>query len=189
MAKTNTENSAPTTKTVKFLTEHFGSVSYTARQAIAVWGEKEVNMKETVSRCYSSDDFRQVSVDRYGCIEEELPCWMDPHEWLRNNVTWKWAWGCGCDKSWPEAWQRFLAYDCASDTCARLAVAKLLKTKSFRSAFRASLRKQLEAWLDTPENERTFSSPFSKKQWEALCDNYTAREAHRLDKVLYWTDR
>ncbi len=171
---------------VKFLTEMFGENSTTSKTPVAVLGEREVDMNATVTCCLNSGDDRLVPVTRYGTCEVELPEWLSPAEWLRNQVAWKYAWGFGVEKTWPEAWQRFVAYECSGRSTQRLAVVKLLSTKSFRSAFRASLRKQLEAWLATPADERKYGSPFSDRQWDCLCEVHTAREASRLDNQLYW---
>ena len=171
---------------VKFLTEMFGENSTTSKTPVAVLGEREVNMDETVTCCVSSDFDMLVSVARYGTCEVELPEWLSPAEWLQHQVAWKYAWGFGVEKTWPEAWQRFVAYNCSGASTKRLAVVKLLKTKSFRSNFRASLRRQLETWMATPEGERQYGNPFSSKQWDALCEIHTAREAKCLDNQLYW---
>jgi hypothetical protein len=171
---------------VTFLTQQLGENSTTSRTPIAVLGEREVDMNATVACCVSSDFDMLVSVPKYGTVEIELPEWLSPREWLDNQTEWKWAWGFGVEKSWPKSWQRFVAYNCCGNSARRLAVVKLLTTKNFRSAFRASLRAQLETWFLTPTEERQFDSPFSRKQWDSLCDRYVEREAKCLDNTLYY---
>ena len=172
---------------VTFLTKQLGENSSTPRDPVAVYdpdgAHADVDFEATGYYCYYWDDNRLVPKKKYGTMEMKLPAWLDPHEWLRNRTAWKWAWGCGCDKTWPEAWQRFLAYDC-KDTARRLAAVKLFKTKKFRSDFRRSLREQLETWVATPKDERKFGSPFSMRQWECLT-RYERHEARCVDSSLY----
>lgn len=185
--------------TVVFLTRQLGENSTTPRDPVAVYDpegkHKDITFEETTSCCLNSGDDRLVAVQLYGTTDVELPSWLDPNEWLHNRTAWKWAWGCGCDKTWPEAWQRFVAYDCARNchggyegTARRLAAVKLLKVKKFRSEFRRSLRDRLEAWLATPANEREYASPFSFRQWECLT-RYEHFEAKRTDHSLYYAGR
>jgi hypothetical protein len=68
----------------------------------------------------------------------------------------------------------------------RLAAAKLLRTRNFRSSFRASLRDQIVAWLETSEGLRRFDSPLSQRQWEILVDGRIEVEAKRLSESSYW---
>jgi len=184
---------------VVFLTRQLGENSTTPRDPVAVYDpegvHRDITFKETTTCCLNSGDNRLVSTQLYGKTEVELPSWLDPNEWLRNRTAWKWAWGCGCDKSWPEAWQRYLAYQCGrvggntgEGTARRLAVIKLLKVKNFRSEFRQSLRDRLESWLETPADERQYDSPFSFRQWECLT-RYERRRAKCLDNQLYWSGR
>ena len=181
--------------THKILCEHLGENSDTPRDPVAVWtgpgmtfrGEV-VNLEAEVSRCLNWDDDRPVKIKRWNVIEVKLPDWLTPGEWIPHRVEWKFAWGLGVDVNWPEAWQRSLMKD-IKNPAQRLAVAKLLKTKNFRSPFRADLRKQLEEWLNLPTEKRKYPSPFSRGQWEALLDRYTCLEAQNRDTGLYRNNR
>ena len=172
-----------TTHTIIF--KHTGEISYTPRTPYAVAPRPDLDLSATKTALASSDMWQPVEVDLYETGEVELPAWLDPETWIANPTVWKWTWGFGADKAWPEAWQRFLAYQTKGNGAAKLACVKLLKTKKFRSEFRASLRRQLETWLDTPEEERRYESPFSPKQWHALIDHHMAMDAKRLDSALY----
>lgn len=138
----------------------------------------EVDLTETTTCCRTSDDNMLVSKDLYSVKRVTLPDWLDAHEWLRNTVTWKYAWGTGVEQDWPENVQRRLAH---LSTAQRMAACKLYKTKNFRSSFRKSLREQLDAWLD---GESDYASPFSPRQWDCLIRNRW--EAKRVDSSLYW---
>lgn len=168
--------------THKILCKHTGEISYTPKDPVAVYEEGSVDLEETTTCIWSSDDWRHVSVNLWEVREITLPSWLSAGEWLASTTAWKWAWGCGAD-GLPETWQRALAY--GGFSCAeRMACAKLLKTKSFRSEFRASLRCQLVAWIEHPE-DRKFNSPFSPRQWDKLINVHLEREAKYLDTALY----
>lgn len=170
-------------KTHQILCQHTGEISYTRKDPVAVYVEGAVDLTETVSCILSSDDWRLVSVAKWEIRSVELPDWLAPEEWIRNTVKWKYAWGMGVDVNWPEAWQRGLAGLEGSE--AKLVCAKLLKTKTFRSAFRQSLRDHLVAWLETPADQRQYGSPFTTRQWECLMSVHTQLEAKRTDEYLY----
>ena len=182
--------------THRILTQHLGECSTTPNDAVGVvlavdgdevtalvrGAEVKVSLKEQHDCILSNDDWRGVTTDKYGVVEVSLPAWLSPEAWLRAELTWKYAWGSGVDASWPEAWQRGLAH---LTTPQRMAAVTLLKTKAFRSPFRASLRDQIVAWLETPSDARTHASPLSRNQWGALIDVRTARAAERRDSALY----
>ncbi len=152
----------------KILFEHLGEYSYTEKQPVAVWREGMVDLdEETTHTIFSSDDWRPCSVTRYEVREVELPDWLLPERYLAHcsDVRWERIWAILDVKSWPQSWQEFLF---RADEFKRNAAVNLLKVKSFRSEFRKSLRAQLEAWLDTPEEERKYASPFSQRQWQCL---------------------
>lgn len=176
-------------KTIIYLAEQLGENSSTGHEPVAVYDPEgmhsDIDFDTTIMCCYSYDDDRQVPKVRYSTRAVEMPEWLDAEEWLENRTAWKWARGCGCEQSWPEVWQRFIAYGIGHDTARKLAVVKLLRTKKFRSEFRSSLRAQLDTWLDTPEGERKYDSPFSPRQWASLC-RFEQREAARLDNRLYY---
>lgn len=172
--------------THQILFEHRGEVSYTQPDPARPYTPGEVDLEEEKQALYSSDDWRLTKVKRWQVREVELPAWLSPQEYCRDitlQVRLKFLWGFGADPDWPEAWQRALAFFGETE---RLACVKLLKTKTFRSEFRASLRRQLVAWLEADPEARQYDSPFSRRQWEALCDCYTQREARQRGERLYW---
>ena len=163
---------------------HMGEISYTPMSPVAVYEEGMVDLEETKSALYSSDDFRLTTVKKYDTGAVWLPDWMEPEEYLNNMTSWKWAWGMGANPEWPAIWQRSIAYD-IEEEAKILVVIKLLKTKNFRSSFRQSLRNKLEDWLNTPREEREYDSPFSYKQWDALLNKWVAQEARQRGTALY----
>jgi len=178
------------------LFKHLGENAPTPRDPVAVVldvqddtarivgenGPVEIDLTKKVYRCAYYDDNRLVDVLLYSVGEVELPDWMDPQEWIQNTTRWKYLWGYGVEKDWPQAWQRWLSV-CGGPQ--RLAAIKLLRTKRFRSAFRKSLREQLEKWLTTMPEDRDYDSPFSRRQWECIVDNRTVLESKRIDAHLY----
>lgn len=80
----------------------------------------------------------------------------------------------GINPAWPEQWQRKLkslpAVECSA--CIRLLI-----VQQFRSAFRESMRMQLEGWLDDPNP--AFDSPFSIKQWAYLLNVHDIHAVQR----------
>lgn len=169
-------------KTHQILCRHTGEYSHTAKDPVAVW-KGQVDLAETHDCILNSGDWRPVTVDLWEVRDVELPDWLEPEEWIRDRVAWKYTWGMGVDPEWPEAWQRGLK---GLDSAEKLACVKLLKVKTFRSEFRASLRAQLEAWL---EGKSQYESPFSYRQWNALLSVHVKREADSTSRSLYWSGR
>lgn len=172
------------TKKVTFLTRHDGEVCYTAHSLSKVFDPTTdaAKLTETKSALASSDDFRLVTVPAYGTLELDLPDWMDPDEYagsIHFQVSYKWFLGLGGNPVWGATWFHKLS---SLEVPLRFACMKLLNTKKFRSAFRASLRDQLVTWLD---GKSTFDRPFSPRQVDCLLDRYTMMEANRLDSSLY----
>jgi hypothetical protein len=171
-------------KTVQVLFEHYGSNANTAYTPIAEY-VGQVDLSVEVSRCAYYDDDRQVKIPRYKILDVTIPVWLDATEWAHDEIAWRYAWAMGVDPLWPEAWQRGLLAIGQGKSHLVFACARLLKTKTFRSAFRESLRDQLVAWLDVPLGEHEHRSPFSPRQWEALISHREAAEARRISEGLY----
>lgn len=171
----------------KVLYQHYGENSDTAKSPVREYQEGEVDLGEQITCCLNWDNDMLVKTDKYAVHTVTLPDWLPLAEWIANRTAWRWLWGMGADPEWSEAWQRGLLR-IESSAC-RLAAIKLLKTATFRSAFRASLRDQLVAWLETPPLERQYKSPFSPRQWDALVDQWTRREAQSIDTNLYYSGR
>jgi len=167
------------------LFERLGENSDTPPDPVDVW-RGQVDLDEEGTYCLSYDDNRPVRVKRYEVRLVTLPDWLDPKEWIRDSVTWKWVWGSGAEAEWPEAWQRGLAN---MGEVARYACIQLLKTYKagrFRSDFRRSLAEHLVEWLETPVTERKHGSPFSRRQWECLYNAHVRRRANQVSSQLYW---
>lgn len=167
--------------THQILCRHTGEYSTTSKDPVAVYTGSGVDFEEKAHCILNSDDWRPIDVPLWEVRSVELPDWLAPEEWIANTVRWKYAWGAGVDSSWPESWQRSLAV--MRGTEHRLVCVKLLKTKTFRSSFRQSLRNQLVEWMETTADRR--ESPFSLRQWECLLSVHTKLEAKRLDEYLY----
>lgn len=178
-------------KTYPILFEHTGQNSDTAKDPVAVYQPgmhyrgQPVALTETVICCLNWDDDRPVPTPRWAVIEVSLPDWLPPQEWIRQTIAWSWAWGLGLDPTWPEAWQRGLAYGRFSEA-QRFALIKLLKTERFRSEFRRSLRAQVVAWLDSDPATRNHPSPLSPKQFQSLLNRWDVREAQRRSSGMYY---
>lgn len=142
-----------------------------------------VDLEATGTFCRAPDDDGPVTGKLYSVEDVDLPEWLSANEWARNFVRWKFLWGHGADLEWPEAWQRGLLH---LNSAEKTGCIKLLRTKKFRSEFRKSLYEQLVAWLETPADERKYSSPFSPKQWGTLINRWTALESKRVAESLYW---
>ncbi len=188
------------------LFEHLGECSDTGKDPVAVvqvpagdglgsaWsprrGHFAFDPAEQVGVIHNHDNWLPVSVDRWAVAEVELPDWLDPGEWLTGWTSrLVWLAGFGADVlGWPEHWVRSLAT--FTGTPVKLAaMVQLLKTRRFRSRFRASLLWQLRGWLDTEPADRRFDDPFSRKQWAALVRPEQARAAKRLDSDIYHSRR
>lgn len=180
--------------THRILTQHQGENATTPHSPIAValavsedgryvTHDKGVaDLRKQVSRCIAWDFDMPTLIEEFGLTDVTLPEWLSPAEWLRNTATWKWLWGFGADGEWPESWQRGLL---RLENVQRYAAIKLLKTKSFKSAFRQSLRDQIVAWLETPPEARTHRTPLSPKQWLSITGHGLDREARHRDIGLY----
>jgi hypothetical protein len=151
----------------------------TSTQPLARWaGQKDLS--ETRMFCLGYDDNTQVACKIYEVREITLPAWLDADEWATHSTSWAYTWGAGVSMEWSEAWQRGLQ---ACDFRTRYLCAKLLAVKTFRSAFRASLRDQVVAWLETPAAERRTTSPLSARQLNCL--EYRAFEVDRAMQRIY----
>jgi hypothetical protein len=141
-----------------------------------------VSLKEQKTCCLSFDNDMLIQVDKYALGEVETPDWMTCDEYLSYQTELKWYLGFGALPTWPRQWFFRLT---RLGEAPRFTAIKLLKVQKFRSNFRMSLRSQLEAWLNDPNPE--YESPFSRKQWDALLDVYTCRDAANRSKALYWS--
>ena len=168
----------------RILFERRGENSTTAPDPVRPW-DWSVDLSETRSYCLSFDDDRLVTCERWQLRDITLPDWLSPEEWCRDNVFWQQLWDMGVPEDWPEVWQRGLQGFTPAQV---LASVKLLRTEKFRSEFRRDLRQQLVLWFDQVP-PRAHRSPFSPRQWDALIDRWTARDARRLSENGYHARR
>ncbi len=162
-------------KTHQILFKHFGELTYTPKSPIRPYREGDPADLSAQAQCiFSSDDFRPAHTNLYEVRPVELPDWMEPDAWILDHMAWDRAWNQGVPRTWPAHWQVYLALHC--DKLERWALLSLLTVKNFRSDFRRSLKDQVVKWLDTPPEERQYSTPLSYKQWRALT-RYAPREA------------
>jgi len=131
------------------------------------------------------DDFTQYEAPRFLVKRVVLPDWMDPAEWCRNEIDWRYLWAI-VPAEWPETWQRALMLvKERAGMPAVLAIVNLLKTKEFRSPFRRSLRDQIVEWMETPEEDRKYKLPLSPRQFDAIMDYATVVKARVLESRVY----
>jgi hypothetical protein len=135
-----------------------------------------------VRRCLSFDNDMLVEINLYSVVNVTLPEWLPAWDWINTNIAYGYMWNRGVDPSWPESWQKGLLNLPAG---LQVACAKLLRTKKFRSEFRLSLRNQLVGWLETPPEERLYSSPFSARQAQTLVTVHDNETARRADQTCY----
>jgi hypothetical protein len=175
-------------KTVKFVSKHFGENSTTSKSIVSVYDPlNPPSLEEMKWCCLSYDNDMMVQVHLYGIKEVELPDWMNPEEFVYSttNINYYWLWGFGADKDWPESWQKGLM--AIPSQLERYVAIKLLKTKSFRSEFRKSIRDKVVEWLES--SERKYASPFTQKMLNAVSTIHDVNAVRRLDKSLYYSGR
>lgn len=160
-----------------------GEISYTPKDPHCPLDSFVGNLNAKIYCLWSSDDWRQVEVNKYEVQEIELPDWLPATEWIYHSIQWKYTWGMAHGvKDAPENIQRYMF---SLKGPARLAIWKLYNTKSFRSEFRKSLYNQFIEWIDTPEETRKYDNPFSPRQWECIIDVYTCRDYKRISETIY----
>jgi hypothetical protein len=171
--------------TYKVLFESKGELASTPYSAVGEYSG-DVDLTEKVSRLANSDFWMPVTVDRYKVLEVTLPEWLSLAEYLNDEIGWNYLWRAyGVSPEWSESYQRgFKSMRTRYGEVGIYAAAKLLST-NLRSEFRKSLRNQLVTWLDTDADARSFDSPFSERQWRALCNEYVAREARSRSEAVY----
>jgi len=175
--------------THKILFKQLGENATTPRDPVAVFlAACDLDLTTMVVCCRGPDDNGLVRVPLYEVGDVTLPDFLPPEEWLRNVIAWKYAWGFGCDKSWSPGVQRALAY-CTFSEVVRLAIVKLLKTKTFRSDRRKALRDMFVVWADGDTDTRG-PYPYTRGMLELLANSvHLAREARRLGNSLYYSGR
>lgn len=165
-------------KTVKILFKHTGENDGTPKQPHAEW-LGQVDLNEFVVVCVSFDNDMLTTTAKWEVREVNLPEWLPVAEWLNDYVSWGYMWGRGVSPELPEQWQRKLL---ALPGSIQFAAAELLRVKKFRSEFRASLRAQLESWLN---DKSDYVQPFSRKQFGAVFNTYAAMKLKQIEHNLY----
>ena len=185
------------------LFQHYGENADTSKSPAAVvvsksgdsvcvdWGKGAafdyVDMSKQKTCCMNWDNNMLVQVDLYAVREVELPDWLPVERWVFRSgvqVSLKWFLGFGGCVEWGREWFERLS---GLGEAGRFACIELLKVKRFRSSFRASLREQLEAWLNDPAPR--YESPFSARQWDSILNCHVARRAKQTSNALYHAGR
>ena len=151
-------------KTHKIYYYNYGEMSTTRMQPVRVACPDD--KPEEDIRLMSNDDWRSITCQVSAIGEVELPDWLTPEEWIRNEVYWRYTWASDIDrrvKSLPEEQQRFIY---SLDGSRQQAAAQLLCAK-LRSKFKLSLKKQILAWL-ADDSDNKFDSPLTHRQWGCL---------------------
>lgn len=167
-------------RTVRVLFEHRGENSDTAYSPVREMAPEETVPVEARTCCLYYDDNQLVTINRFKELNLTLPSWLTVEEFASHPSQWTFMWAMGVEKTWSEEWQRRLV---RLNSESQYAYAKLLKTKSFRSEFRKSLRAQLETWLN---GSGAYASPFSPKQQSCVVNGYLAREAKNAATSHYY---
>lgn len=176
-------------KKYKVLYHHFGQNSDTSFSPVheynPVTDDPILHKKE--ARCINWDDDGLIEMEVNAIREVSIPDWLPVESWIYDHVKWMFVWSAGVNQEWPESWQRELFN---MGEVERFACVKLLKTKTFRSEFRFSLKQRLVEWMETKPEDRIYkNSPFSDRQWSALIKKYDVKNARRNASNTYYNTR
>jgi hypothetical protein len=142
-------------------------------------------LKEEKTFLQGPDDFAQYTAPRFVVKRVVLPDWMEPAEWCRAEVEWRYLWAV-VPAEWPEQWQRALMLvNERAGMPTLLAITELLKTKEFRSPFRKSLRDQIVEWMETPEEDRKYRLPLSQRQINSILSYAIVVKARCIESRVY----
>lgn len=190
MTTTNSDLlNAAKTRTVEFRTVQRGENSTTPRSLdveLTPEVDAATDWTATVVCCLNADNDMPVTVEKFGRATVEIPAWMTVEFYLRHNIGMKYAVAMGIPLTADE---RLMRWAIGANKTFVFGVAKLLKTKKFRSGFRQNLCEQFINWILVPASERRYTSPFSARQWDCVVDAYTAREADRISSSTYYSSR
>lgn len=160
-------------KEVQFLGRAFGEFVSTGYSIIAVY-EGQDYPKDEMHNCIVNNDFwMPVQKPKYTILNVMIPDWMNPFEY--DSHKWKWYQAIGGNEELGrEAYEKLIKIQ---NGALRLACVKLLKTKSFKSPIRESLKEHLVQWIN---NDSKYDNPFSYKQQQVLVNEYIKREAKQI---------
>jgi hypothetical protein len=161
-------------KKVKFLMKQYGEYVYTPRDIYAVYTGQDYDVNEDAGCIRGYDSWQHAPKKMWAVEEIEIPEWMTPEEYIAREHAWKWYTKIGGTEDMGK--QAFEKLTRITNGALRLACVKLLKTKTFRSEFRKSLKNQLLNWIEKGE----YALPFSWKQEKALVNSYVKIEAKQL---------
>ena len=164
-------------KKVTYLAEQMGEYVYTPRTLREEYVGQPYDKEIMAKTIRSYDDWRPEPKLRWGLIDVEIPDWMTPNEYVGQEINWKYFKIIGGTEALGrKAYYRLIDLHGSL----RVACVKLLNTKNFRSDYRASLRLQLDKWID---GDSPFSSPFSQKQQNSIVNEYIVIEAKRCGVI------
>ncbi len=115
--------------------------------------------------CFSYDDNRLVTENKYELREIDLPDWLSTEDYTARSNYFKWnfilAYTDLCEKLQEKTYKIYpLEFWQIS------ALGNLFKVKSFRSDFRRSVFNQVCDWLS--QDNPKYRSPLSDRQWSAI---------------------
>jgi hypothetical protein len=160
-------------KKLTVLLEHIGEISYTPHdpvdcEVLSVDGDtvtidkrgdiSAIDITEQCTRLISHDFWEPTQVDRWELKQITVPDWFTGRDFYKARRLLQQLDGLEVSRA------AFYKLHGMHSNARQIAI-DLLKVKKFRSAFRRSLRDQLDKWL---HSDSVFPSPFSPKQWECL---------------------
>jgi len=146
---------------------------------VAAYVAGMVDLDEKRHYCMSWDFDMPVLSKVYEVRDVQMPDWMDPQFWVTHSITLKYTWGLGADKEWSEEITRGLM---RLEGVVRLIAIKLLRTKTFRSAFRKAM---LERLIDWCRDSHGYHSPWTANMIRAMSNQHICLEYKRLSDSLY----
>ena len=127
-------------------------------------------MEDRVEHYWSSgyaDPIEPIGLGpRYRIVEINLPAWADARRWYE---SYEYRARCRAIEELPDKDNPRYAVLAELSMVECEACVALLKVRKFRSPYLASLREQLERWLD---GQRQHSTPFSPRQLDSLVRAY-----------------
>lgn len=174
-------------QTVSVLFKHTGCNSDTAYEPVCIFNEMIHGhlLERKRECCLNYDNDMMVSIHEYRVLD--CRTWSDVEDpmifaRLRWYIKEAEAAGLNPDTIRPEVLQKLMSLA----DWQRWGCYKLLKTKNFRSEFRAKMREQLDSWL---RGESNYESPFSPKQWMCLGIGQETHTIQRVQDNLYRSNR
>jgi hypothetical protein len=131
---------------------------------LSEFGADDVDLSETVDVCILGDGGLTAPRPRWHVERVEVPDWLGADEVRREPKAWQGIFAAlGVDI--PESWGRGLTALSRRNPGAAEIALTLLRTRRFRSQFRAAMRDRLVSWLESGDYNR---EPWTPRQLAAL---------------------